>query len=94
MDTSERVTIDFEVFAVRVLSTGPDAITVQRIPAPTRRTRHRRKVPSIAKLRCTACGDEGTLRDPRLATRAAAIHARTAHDGARARVRSVTGLDA
>lgn len=62
-------------------------------PRPTRRTTAR--VRGIrCQLECTACGDKATARDPKLARAAARVHARTAHDGARAEVRSVPGVGA
>jgi len=64
-----------------------DLIIVRTGPLPTKRTAQKRS-DALAHLTCTACGDTADSRDRAMVMRAAHIHARTAHDGARARVRS------
>lgn len=64
-----------------------DLVIVRTGPLPTKRTTPKRS-DALAHITCTVCGDSADSRDRALAVRAADIHARTAHEGARARVRS------
>jgi hypothetical protein len=64
-----------------------ELVIVQTGPLPTKRTAQKRS-DALAHLTCTACGDTADSRNRAMVMRAAHIHARTAHDGARARVRS------
>jgi len=93
-------TIDFELMPVRrprvTLERGGNR-GVERGRAARRDERAKRRggARSVqALLRCLACGDEATHRDPRMLVKAAGIHARTAHDGAAARVRGALPPDA
>lgn len=70
-----------------------DLFTVQTGALPTKRTTPKRNA-TLAHIVCCACGDSADSRDRAMVTRAARIHARTAHDGATARVRSVPAADA
>lgn len=70
-----------------------DLVIVRTGPLPTKRTTPKRS-DALAHITCTTCGDSADSRDRAMVVRAANIHARTAHNGALARVRSVPPGDA
>ena len=66
-----------------------DLSIVETGPAPSKRTTPKKGHGPLVHIVCLACDGTADSRDRKMVIRAADIHARTAHNGASARVRSV-----